>query len=98
MFHTEQAAAFGKGALCHVFADVLRQNLVDQRLVVHAATARLFAEPIEHVLIDADRDQLAGLTGVLASVSEGWKPEAGSRYSARSATSGSIRDARRAGR
>src|SRR5205814_3768184 len=44
--------------LRHVFADVLSQHFVDQRLVPHAATARFLAELIEHARVDTNRDQL----------------------------------------
>src|SRR5712691_5176249 len=44
--------------LRNVFAHVLRQHLIDQRLVPDAATARFLAELIEHTRIDTDRDQL----------------------------------------
>jgi hypothetical protein len=52
-------AAPAASALRHVFADVLSEHLVDQRLVAHAPTARFAAELIEHARIDTDRDQLA---------------------------------------
>src|SRR2546425_10692101 len=45
--------------LRNVFAYVLSQHFVDQRLVSDAATARFLAELIEHARIDTDRDQLA---------------------------------------
>jgi hypothetical protein len=40
-----------------VLLDVLRQDLVDQRLVAHLLPLCLFAEPIQDVWIQADGDQ-----------------------------------------
>src|SRR5688500_17994175 len=44
--------------LRHVFAEVLREDLVDQRLVAYAPATRLLAELIEYARVDANRDQL----------------------------------------
>lgn len=40
-----------------VFADVFREDLVDQRLVADMSAARFFAKRFEDARIDPDRDQ-----------------------------------------
>src|SRR5918996_3608251 len=49
----------GQDPLRDVFADVLGQHFVDERLVAHASAARFLAELIEHAGVDTNRDQLA---------------------------------------
>ena len=49
----------GRGPLRDVFADVIREHLVDQRLIADVSAARFLAERLEDARINADRDQSA---------------------------------------
>jgi hypothetical protein len=58
MGHPVWRSFWRQRVLRHVLADVLGENLVDQRLVADAPAARFLTELIEDAWIDTDRDQL----------------------------------------
>jgi len=55
--------------LCDILSGVLRQDLVDERLITNSAAARFSSEHVEHCRVYADGDQLLG------TVAEGWSSD-----------------------